>query len=159
MTPPANMALIRSATADDAIRTVAIARAAYNKYVPRMGRKPAPMGTGFAAEIAANHVVVIEVAGIVSGYLVAWAETDAYFIDDVAVDPECQGIGLGRRLIEHATIQANRLRLPALRLYTNALMIENLAMYARIGFVETHRVTEKGFDRVYMRRSLPEATQ
>jgi hypothetical protein len=34
-------------------------------------------------------------------------------------------------------------------------MTENLAMYARIGFVETHRVIEKGFDRVYLRRDLP----
>jgi ribosomal protein S18 acetylase RimI-like enzyme len=159
MTTPANTALIRSATADDATRIVAIARAAYNKYVPRIGREPAPMGADFAAEIAAHHVVVIEVTGMVSGYLIAWPETDAYFIDDVAVDPERQGIGLGRRLIQHATTQANRLRLPALRLYTNALMIENLAMYARIGFIETHRATEKGFDRVYMRRSLSEGAQ
>jgi hypothetical protein len=29
-------------------------------------------------------------------------------------------------------------------------------MYAHIGFVETHRVVEKGFHRVYMRRSLGE---
>ena len=47
-----------------------------------------------------------------------------------------------------------RLRLPALRLYTNALMTENLSMYAHIGFVETHRVFEKGFHRVYMRWDL-----
>ena len=117
------------------------------------------MVTDFAAEIVAHHVVVIEIAGKVSGYLVAWPENDAYFIDDVAVDPECQRTGLGRQLIEHVGAQASRLRLPALRLYTNALMTENLEMYARIGFVETHRATEKGFHRVYMRRSLSEGAQ
>jgi hypothetical protein len=47
-----------------------------------------------------------------------------------------------------------------LQLYTNATMTENLAMYARMGFVETHRVMETqfhietGFPRVYMRRTL-----
>jgi hypothetical protein len=30
-------------------------------------------------------------------------------------------------------------------------MTENLAIYRRIGFVETHRAVENGFNRVYMR--------
>jgi hypothetical protein len=50
--------------------------------------------------------------------------------------------------------EARRLRLPALRLYTNVAMTENLSLYARLGFVETHRVAESGLDRVDMRRNL-----
>jgi hypothetical protein len=50
---------------------------------------------------------------------------------------------------------AKRRRLPALRLYTNAAMTENLSIYAHIGFVETHRAVEKGFNRVYLRWTLP----
>jgi hypothetical protein len=34
-------------------------------------------------------------------------------------------------------------------------MTENIALYGRIGYVETARVTEKGFDRVYMTKHLP----
>jgi hypothetical protein len=45
--------------------------------------------------------------------------------------------------------------LSAIRLYTNAAMTENLSMYAHLGFVETHRAVEKGFDRVYLRWPLP----
>jgi len=33
-------------------------------------------------------------------------------------------------------------------------MTENLSMYAHLGFVETHRVTEDGFNRVYMSLNL-----
>jgi GNAT superfamily N-acetyltransferase len=146
--------LIRRATADDAARTRAIARAAYGKYVPRIGREPAPMLADFAAEIAAGRVIVIETAGEVEGYMIAWPEADAYFIDNIAIDPKRQGEGLGRRLIAHVAIEAKRLRLPAVRLYTNAMMTENLSMYAHIGFVETHRAMEKGFHRIYMRWSL-----
>ena len=113
------------------------------------------MTADYEAEIAAHRVVVIEAAGKVSGYMVAWPEPDSYFIDNIAVDPECQGEGLGRRLIEHAAAEANRLCLHALRLYTNVMMIENLSMYAHLGFVETHRAFEQGFHRAYMRRSLP----
>jgi ribosomal protein S18 acetylase RimI-like enzyme len=114
------------------------------------------MVADFAGEVAANRVVVIEAAGRVGGYMIAWPEDDAYFIDNIAVDPEFQGGGLGRRLIDHAVAEAEKFKLPALRLYTNVLMTENLSMYAHIGFVETHRVVEKGFHRVYMRWSFGE---
>jgi ribosomal protein S18 acetylase RimI-like enzyme len=110
----------------------------------------------FAAEIVAGRVMVIETAGEVDGYMIAWPEADAYFIDNLAVDPKRQGEGLGRHLIAHAATEARRLRLPAVRLYTNAMMTENLSMYAHLGFVETHRAMEKGFHRVYMRWSLLE---
>jgi ribosomal protein S18 acetylase RimI-like enzyme len=156
MMTPSNTPRIRGAIPDDAARMRAIARAAYAKYVPRIGREPSPMVADYEAAVAANHAVVIEAAGSVHGYMIAWPEPDAYFIDNIGVDPACQGSGLGRCLISHAVSQADRLGLPALRLYTNALMSENLAMYAHIGFVETHRALEKGFHRVYMHWTLPD---
>jgi ribosomal protein S18 acetylase RimI-like enzyme len=149
-----NTSLIRSATADDADRIGAIARAAYAKYVPRMGREPAPMVADFGAEIAAQRVVVVETAGKISGYMIAWPEADAYFVANIAVEPGHQGEGLGRRLIEHAAAQAGRLGLSAVRLHTNVMMTENLSMYVHIGFVETHRAIENGFHRVYLRWSI-----
>jgi ribosomal protein S18 acetylase RimI-like enzyme len=147
-------AAIRPATIDDRARIAAIAHAAYIGYVPRIGRPPAPMLADFTAEIAAGRVVVIEVAGAVAGYMIAWAEPDAYFIDSVAVDPAHQGQGLGRALIAHAAAAARYRGLPAVRLYTNVAMTENLALYAKLGFVETHRATEEGFDRIYLRLDL-----
>jgi ribosomal protein S18 acetylase RimI-like enzyme len=149
-----NPASIRKATPDDADRVRAIARAAYIKYIPRIGREPAPMVADFAALIAAGCAVVAEGREGIKGYMVSWPEPDAYFIDNIAVDPAHQGQGLGRYLIEYSATEAERLRLPAVRLYTNVAMTENLAIYARIGFVETHRATEHGFQRVHMRWSL-----
>jgi ribosomal protein S18 acetylase RimI-like enzyme len=152
--------MIRRATEDDVARIDAIAHAAYIKYVPRMGREPPPMLADFAAEIAAGHVVVIEVARAVEGYLISWPKMEAYFIDNIAVDPVHQGLGLGRQLMEYAVREAKRHNLSAIQLYTNATMTENLAMYAHMGFVETHRVMETqfhietGFPRVYMCRTL-----
>jgi ribosomal protein S18 acetylase RimI-like enzyme len=153
MTRPSNP-VIRRGTEDDAVRIAAIARSAYAKYVARIGREPAPMSADYVAEIAMRRVVVIETAGNISGYMIAWPESDAYFIDNIGIDPAHQGEGLGRRLIEHAAAEATRLHLKALRLYTNAKMSENLAMYVHLGFVETHRAIENGFYRVHMRRNL-----
>jgi ribosomal protein S18 acetylase RimI-like enzyme len=146
---------IRKATAEDTARIGVIARAAYAKFVPRIGREPAPMVADFAAEVAAGRVVVIATAEAVDGYMIAWPEADAYFIDNIAIDPARQGGGLGRQLMDHAVGEAKRRRLSAIRLYTNAAMTENLSMYAHMGFVETHRAVEKGFDRVYLRWTLP----
>jgi ribosomal protein S18 acetylase RimI-like enzyme len=147
--------LIRKATAEDTARIGAIARAAYAKYVPRIGREPPPMVADFAAEVAAGHVVVIGTAGAVDGYMIAWPETDAYLVDNIAIDPAQQGEGLGRQLMDHAVAEARRHLLSAIRLYTNAAMTENLSIYAHMGFVETHRAVEKGFNRVYLRWALP----
>src|SRR5262249_61036939 len=136
------------------VRIGAIARAAYTKYIARL-----TMLADFSAEIAAGHVVVIESGGAIVGYMIAWPEIDAYFIDSIAVEPERQGEGLGRHLIDHALGEARNFHLPAIRLYTNVAMIENLSMYAHLGFVKTHRATEKGFHRVYLRLTVPEGRQ
>jgi ribosomal protein S18 acetylase RimI-like enzyme len=134
-----------------------IARAAYAKYVPRIGREPSPMVANYEAAVAAQHAVVVEIGGQVCGYMIGWPEGDAYFIENIGVDPQYQGHGLGRHLIEHAVAQARSHGLSALSLYTNEAMSENLAMYAHFGFAETHRVTEEGFRRVYMRWTLPKS--
>src|SRR5262245_36126510 len=70
---------------------------------------------------------------------------EAYFIDNIAVDPAHQGLGPGRQLMEYAVREAKRHNLSAIQLYTNATMTENLAMYAHMGFVETRRVMETQF--------------
>ena len=124
---------VRNATAEDAARIGEIARAAYSKYIARIGREPAPMLADFEAEISAGRVVVIETAGTIDGYMIAWPQTEAYFIDNLAVHPVRQGQGLGRRLIDHALHEARRHGLSAVRLYTNVAMTENLSTYVAYG--------------------------
>ena len=77
-----------------------------------------------------------------------------FLLDNIAVLPDCQGKGFGRALIEFAEAEARRRGFGEIHLYTHALMTENIALYRRIGFVETHRVSEKGYDRVYMTKRL-----
>jgi ribosomal protein S18 acetylase RimI-like enzyme len=149
--------IIRPAVAADTDQLRALARDAYGKYVPRLNREPAPMNADFAAHVAAAHAVVIDAAGAIAGYMIAWPEPDAYFVDNLAVAPAHQGHGLGRRLLDHARAEALRLDLPALRLHTNVAMTENLAIYRHIGFVETHRGIHNGYNRAYLRLDLSSA--
>jgi ribosomal protein S18 acetylase RimI-like enzyme len=147
--------VIRAASAADTERIIAIAGAAYAKYIPRLdGRKPGPLLADYPAAIAEGHTVVIARGGEIDGYMVGWPEAGAYLIEILGVDPACQGQGLGRQLIEHAAGEARRHGLAALRLYTNVVMTENVPLYRHLGFVETHRAFEEGFHRIYMRREL-----
>lgn len=146
--------VIRPAQLADVARLAQIARAAYAKYIPRMGREPAPMSADYAAAVADGDAAVIVRGQTILGYLIGRAYGDSFFIENIAVDPACQGKGLGAQLMRYAMAEARRLGLPALPLYTNAAMSENLAFYAHLGFVETHRLVEDGYNRVYMRLTL-----
>ena len=53
------------------------------------------MVANYDAEVAAHRLVVIVVDGTVTGYLV-------YFIDNIGVEPKCQGPGLRWRMIAAA---------------------------------------------------------
>ena len=44
--------------------------------------------------------------------------------------------------------------IPRMDLYTNAAMRENLSLYPRLGWVETDRRTEDGFERVYFEKPV-----
>ena len=51
--------------------------------------------------------------------------------------------------------RARQSRLPRLALYTNEVMTENLALYTRLGYRETARRSEDGYQRVFMEKALP----
>ena len=144
----------RLATRDDLAAVREIVRAASTHYVARIGREPGPMLDDYAALIGEGRVHVAERDGVVQGLLVLIPQDEAMLLDNVAVAPEAQGSGLGRLLLEFAERQAVEAGYPAITLYTNEAMTENIALYGRLGYAQTHRVEEKGLRRVYMRKPL-----
>ena len=97
---------------------------------------------------------MLEEGDALAGILVLEEAGDgALLLDNVAVAPSAQGKGHGQALVAFAEAEAQRRRLREVRLYTNVLMTENLALYGRLGFRETGRVSEKGYERVYMAKT------
>lgn len=109
----------------------------------------------YASLIGQGLVHVLDDGGVI-GVVVLVPEPEAMLLDNVAVDPAAQGKGYGRLLLTFAEQEARRQGFGVIRLYTNVLMTENLALYPRLGYVETHRGEEKGYSRVYMEKRLVE---
>lgn len=145
---------LRLAIRDDLNAVEQVVRAAYSKYVARIGRKPAPMLDDYRSLIAKGYVHVVEHEGGVQGVLVLIPQHDALLLDNVAVYPAAQGRGLGRRMLEFAERTAIARGYRSIRLYTNEAMTENMALYARIGYSETHRTEANGLRRVHMTKQL-----
>ena len=60
-------------------------------------------------------------------------------IFSVAVSRHFEGRGFGVRLLRWAEERARATGLPEVRLYTNARMEKNIALYSAFGFTETGR--------------------
>jgi N-acetylglutamate synthase-like GNAT family acetyltransferase len=92
----------RPATRGDLAAVQEVVHAAYGKYVPRLGRKPVPMLDDYRTLIEAGRVHVVEHDGAVKGVVVLIPEEDAMLLDNVAVAPTAQGLGLGRTMLAFA---------------------------------------------------------
>ena len=108
----------------------------------------------YAARVSKDVVWVIEEGNTVRGVSVLLPEPDHLLLENIAVDPAYHGTGLGRRLLVFAEAEAMRQGYRELRLYTHETMIENQRLYAKIGYEETGRRTEVGFERVFLRKRL-----
>ena len=145
---------IRPARPENTEAVRQIVQAAYGHYVTRLGKPPGPMLDDYSRRIADEQAWVLEDDGEPVGVLILEDADGALLLDNLAMAPAVQGRGHGRALIAFAEQEARRRGYAVLRPYTNALMTENLALYGRLGFRETGRVTEKGYERVYLAKAL-----
>lgn len=147
---------IRQARPAEVDALQAVVTAAYSMYLPRMDAPPAPMTHDLTRDIVAGHVWVIGDPAV--GLICLIPREHALLIENVALAPEVQGRGTGRRLLRFAETRARELGKDRLELYTNEKMTENVALYTRLGYTETDRRTEDGYQRVFMEKRLVEQT-
>ena len=166
----------RLATAADLPAIVALTAAAYAVYDLVLDAPAVPVTEDYAPRVAAGEVWLLEEraepvglpvglpmglpAGLPMGLIVLETHKDHLMIFSVAVAPGQQGRGVGRRLLEFADARARAAGLAELRLYTNAKMMRNIALYTRYGYRETGRRANPlrpGWVRVDMTRTLTDA--
>ncbi|HEV2825232.1 MAG TPA: GNAT family N-acetyltransferase [Actinomycetota bacterium] len=144
----------RPAAAPDASKVAELVDAAYGHYVERIGVLPGPMTDDYAEVIGTHRVTVAEQHGAVVGVIVLAVTDEGFLVDNVAVHPGHRGRGLGRALLEFAEAEARRAGFDSIYLYTHEKMTENLALYAKIGYLEYERRSQGAFSLVYLRKQL-----
>ena len=145
---------IRAATPADAPAVAEIVDQAYRHYITRIGKPPGPMLDDYAARVSEGAVWVLEEEAVIAAIIVLLPAPHYLLLDNIAVSPARQGLGLGRRLLAFAEAEALRRGYREIRLYTHQTMVENQRLYASIGYEETGRGIEAGYDRVFMRKQL-----
>ncbi|UCH74597.1 MAG: GNAT family N-acetyltransferase [Rhodospirillales bacterium] len=145
---------IRPARTGEATAIRDLVRRAYAKYLPRMEREPGPMLDDYDKRVAEGAAYVLEMAGTIAGILILLPQDDHLLMDNVAVEPDLQGRGIGAALVAFAEAEATRRGYGEIRLYTHRTMVENVRMYARLGYEETGRGRQAGYDRVFMLKRL-----
>jgi GNAT superfamily N-acetyltransferase len=146
--------MIRCAGPGDVDVLRALAAAAYQKYVPRIGQKPAPMTAGYTQAVRDQQAWAAIEDGDIAGFAILIPRPGYLLLENVAVLPAAQGHGIGARLLGLAEDHACSLGLSEIRLYTNEAMTENLAYYPRHGYAETHWAEQDGFRRVFFRKPI-----
>ena len=119
-----------------------------------IGAVPGPMLDDYAGAIGKGFVQVLDGPRGIEALLVLIPLPDALLLDNVAVSPDARGRGHGRRLMQEAERAAQARGYTRIRLYTHEKMTSNIALYERAGYAITHRITERGLNRVYMEKTL-----
>ena len=151
---PVTPTALRLATPADAGEIREIVRAAYARWVPLIGREPMPMRVDYDQALRAHRFDLLQRGPRILALIETMLEPDHLWIENVAVRPELQGQGLGRRLLAHAEELARAARRTELRLLTNGDFAANIALYERSGYVVTSREPFMGGTTVYMRKAL-----
>lgn len=129
----------RRAAAPDAPGLHRLVCAAYEVWVPVIGRQPMPMLADYAEALRCNEVLLYEDGPTLAGMIEMRVEQGYLWVQSLAVHPAFQGRGLGRALLQRAGQRARAAGLAEMRLLTNEAFASNLAFYTRLGFCITGR--------------------
>lgn len=148
-------AQLRRAAINDVGAIRKLSRAAYAKWVPLIGREPWPMTADYGRAVTEHVIDLLEDNGKLVALIELIPRPDHLLIENVAVDPDRQGEGLGEHMLKHAEAVARSMSIEELRLYTNAAFAANIAFYNKRGFTEYERCTvDSGTVAVFMKKSV-----
>ncbi len=121
----------RFARPEEMAEVQALVRAAYTPWIDIIGAEPGPMHDDYASKIAAKqvHVMADHDTGIFACKVLI-PMTNVVLLDNIAIRPDMQGKGWGRRMMESSEFIARHYGFTRMRLYTHAKMTSNIAIVA-----------------------------
>lgn len=146
---------LRCAEPADATAIQTLVRAAYAQWVPLLGREPMPMTVDYEQALKAHRFDLLVDGACLLGVLETEIRDDHLWIENIAIHPDRQGHGLGRRLLALAETLADAAGCKEIRLLTNGAFKANIALYEKVGYVITGREAFMGGTTIYMTKTLP----
>lgn len=153
-----NEAILRLANPSDVEAVIALTERAYAVYTQLLGAPPIPVTEDYGPRIEAEEVWLLELSRKLAGLIVLERHADHIQIFSIAVAPEFQGRKLGTRLLDWAEKKAGEAGGHLVKLYTNARMERNIALYSAHGYRESGRRANPkrpGWTVVDMEKRLP----
>ncbi|WP_113208527.1 GNAT family N-acetyltransferase [Rhizobium sp. BK512] len=130
---------MRRATGADLPVVVALTAAAFAPYTQSFGAPPVPVTEDYGPRLDRGEIWLREADDRIAGLVVVERYPDHLMLFSIAVAPEFQGSGHGVAMLTWLEDRAREWAVPEIRLYTNALMERNIALYSAFGFQETGR--------------------
>jgi ribosomal protein S18 acetylase RimI-like enzyme len=145
----------RPARRDDVDAIRGLVRAAYAKWVPLIGREPMPMRVDYAVALTEHDFDLLCDGDTIAGLIETEHRPDHLWIENVAVHPDRQGQGLGKRLLKWAEKRAEVAGTGELRLLTNEAFEANIKLYKKVGYkIDRTEPFHLGGTTVYMSKSI-----
>ncbi|MBE6112805.1 MAG: GNAT family N-acetyltransferase [Peptococcaceae bacterium] len=146
---------IRRATIEDLADIFTCNINAFKNYITLINRAPAPMMTDFSAELKNNHLFVACENDEVLGFALIQDTADDYmWLDVLAVQPEHQGKGIGRSLLDFTEQFILTKGKSECRLNTNVKFKRTLGIYLQYGFEIYDTPVVHGYERHYLKKNL-----
>jgi GNAT superfamily N-acetyltransferase len=100
-----------------------------------------------AADASDGALLLAWSGSALAGCVFVRPKQDALYIGKLAVRPALHGSGIGRALVEAARAEARLIGLKSLELQTRIELVENHAVFARMGFIKTGETAHQGYQR------------
>jgi GNAT superfamily N-acetyltransferase len=145
---------IRRAGPGDAEAIAALTDAAYEKWLPVLGRKPKPMTADYAVAVRHHVIDLLFLDRVLAALVEMIPGEDCVLVENLAVSPDFQGRGLGRQLMVHVEVVTLARGQRRVELYTNRLFAENIRFYQALGYRADREEPFRGGVITYMSKEL-----
>ncbi len=148
---------IREAIPSDSVSITNCMRESFKKYVPLIGKEPEPMILNYDEVIRNEFVYVMEVkdtAELIGAIVLANGDKDFMWLDILGIYDKFQNFGYGKKLIKYGESVMREKGFKESRVFTNVKFANTIAIYKHLGYVEYDRREDRGYDRVFLKKTL-----